>query len=399
MTRITILVLAVMFHLQLPAQVNSQRGYILTNEGDTIRGLIDYRSDTKNAQTCLFKADGATEYHEYAPSEIIGYRLDNGGAYYVSRTFPVDGSEQTFFAEFLLKGGISLYRHEAKDGEYFYFVDTNGKVATMKNQTNIYEDNAQQIQTKRRSMLEAVQMFAQSPTAMENLWNSDYNAEKLTRITREYDEKYCTSEECIQYQYDAVKSSYIAMHFRFEVGIALGHVKAESFRDLNYIDPWEQNCVVPQIGIGFDFMLPRLSRHMYVQAMLQLGYWNLSKDYEINQRVRNGSLKFLNGELDLGLAYNFMPDSRVTPVLRGGVMIWKPFGKKSEGLDGYYIGNGNAIIGTPSIDARAGFYAGAGCDFKLGAHRLSTVLNYHYRNNTKSLFTASTVSLSIGYVL
>jgi len=46
-----------LFTLPISAQVNPQRGYILTNEGDTIRGTIDSRSETKNAQSCRFKAD------------------------------------------------------------------------------------------------------------------------------------------------------------------------------------------------------------------------------------------------------------------------------------------------------------------------------------------------------
>lgn len=397
--RKSLLLLAVLFHLQLSAQTNPQRGYILTNEGDTIRGIIDYRSDTKNALSCLFQADGATDYREYLPTDISGYRLDNGGAYYVTRTFPVEGSNQTFFAEFLIKGGISLYRYAGKADEYFYFVDSNGKVATMKSQANLYENNEQQIQVKRRSMLEATQMFAQSPSAMNSLWKSDYKAENLAKLTREYDEKYCTSEECIQYQYNARKSAYVIMHLRLEAGIALGQVTAEPFRDLKNVDTWKQSGIVPQVGIGLDMMLPRLSQNLYVQALLQLGYWNISKEADAAQNTKASSLKFINGEFDLGLAYNFMPDNKISPVLRGGIMVWKPFGKDSEGLDRYYVGSGNAMIGEQPIEVKTGFYAGAGCSFNVGEHKLTTVLNYHYRNNSRVLFKTPALSLSIGYVL
>lgn len=31
--------------IRLSAQVNPQKGYIITNEGDTIHGTIDYRSE------------------------------------------------------------------------------------------------------------------------------------------------------------------------------------------------------------------------------------------------------------------------------------------------------------------------------------------------------------------
>lgn len=81
---ITILLLS--FTLPLSAQVNPQRGYILTNKNDTIRGTIDFRSEAKNAQSCRFKADNASEYRSYQPGEIQGYRLDDDGVFYVTRT-------------------------------------------------------------------------------------------------------------------------------------------------------------------------------------------------------------------------------------------------------------------------------------------------------------------------
>jgi hypothetical protein len=406
-TRFLLLALAAMLNLHSSAQTNPQRGYIIMNDGKIITGMIDYRSDTKNAQSCLFKADGSTEYCTYLPTDIKGYRLENfddnktsGGVYYVTRTFPVEGKGQTFFAEFLLKGGISLYRHVEKSEEYFYFVDSNGKVATMKTLSESYSDSRQLTEAKRRSMMEATQMFAHSATAMKSLWNSGYNPERLTRLTREYNEKYCTEEECILYQYDANKSAYIDAHFRIEAGIALGFFKAECYRDLSNIEPLEKTCVVPQIGVGADMLLPRLSRNLYVQALLLVGYWTLSKDEEVKGwGTRKNSLKFFNGELDLGLAYNFSPEKRISPLLRGGIMMWQPLGKKAEGFEAYYVGAGNGLIDPPKINAKVGFYVGVGCDFKVNKHRVSTALNFQYRKNNPSLLNTSALSLSVGYVL
>lgn len=53
--------------LPIKAQVNPQPGYIITNDNDTLRGTIDYRTDAKNARSCLFMADGETSYKEYLP--------------------------------------------------------------------------------------------------------------------------------------------------------------------------------------------------------------------------------------------------------------------------------------------------------------------------------------------
>lgn len=46
------------------------QGYIITNEGDTIHGTIDYRSDAKNARECHFMAEGQDEYKTFVPDSL-----------------------------------------------------------------------------------------------------------------------------------------------------------------------------------------------------------------------------------------------------------------------------------------------------------------------------------------
>lgn len=105
---------AVLLCAALPAaaQMNPKAGYIITNEGDTIHGTINYLSAAKNAQACRFQKQGATDFRTYLPGEIRGYRLADNGIYYVTRTLPVDSVQKTMFAEYMLQGGMSLYRYE-----------------------------------------------------------------------------------------------------------------------------------------------------------------------------------------------------------------------------------------------------------------------------------------------
>ena len=52
------LLLLAMMPIQLVAQVNPQKGYIITNENDTIDGTIDYLTDAQNVKACLFQKKG-----------------------------------------------------------------------------------------------------------------------------------------------------------------------------------------------------------------------------------------------------------------------------------------------------------------------------------------------------
>ena len=67
------------------AQANPKSGYIITNNGDTIRGIIDFRTNERLSTQCDFWANGETEGKNYKPGEIEGFRFDDNGKYFVTR--------------------------------------------------------------------------------------------------------------------------------------------------------------------------------------------------------------------------------------------------------------------------------------------------------------------------
>ena len=68
----------------IQAQRDYRKGYIITNQQDTIYGWIDYRGDLRNAKTCSFKKTETDRATDYSPSDIAAYRfIDN--KYYVSK--------------------------------------------------------------------------------------------------------------------------------------------------------------------------------------------------------------------------------------------------------------------------------------------------------------------------
>ena len=57
-----VLLLCLMAVITVKAQTNPQPGYIITNENDTIRGIVNYLSDLRNMRGCHFRADGAEDF-------------------------------------------------------------------------------------------------------------------------------------------------------------------------------------------------------------------------------------------------------------------------------------------------------------------------------------------------
>ena len=110
------------------AQDNLREGIVITLQGDTLHGQIDYRTDAKNAQQCWFLSDDASDVHIYKPGEITAYRFLDNGRFYVSRSVPLpDGLQRTCFLEYVLSGKMSLYtvRIDAKD--YHFLEDESGR--------------------------------------------------------------------------------------------------------------------------------------------------------------------------------------------------------------------------------------------------------------------------------
>ena len=82
-------VLLAIFATTTMAQTNPKPGYVITNNGDTIRGNVDFRTNEKLSKQYVFWADGGSGGMTYKPGDIEGFRFDNGGKYFVTRRLNV----------------------------------------------------------------------------------------------------------------------------------------------------------------------------------------------------------------------------------------------------------------------------------------------------------------------
>ena len=395
MKKSILMLLTVIISMTANAQLNAQKGYIITNENDTLRGVIDYRSDSRNAKECHILLEGEQEYKTYKPGEIAGYGLENGGVYYVTRDFYINNTEKKMFAEFLLKGSISLYRHVDGVSEYYIFVNKDGETAVMESDKGnyTYNSNDEYVQAKRARMSDAAKMFNKSSATVEKLWKSEYKIKRIVSLTREYDENYCSEDgKCIQYQYDAKNSAHTKLVFFAEAGASCGMIKAGG---MGNVRNWKANCFVPQIGLGFDVMLPRYSKGLSIQAELLMSHWNASKDNPdvvTPDGTKKSSIKFTYGEIDLGMKYNFLTTFKVSPFIRGGILVCQSIGMHTKNLDPYYIAGQN-------VGGTLGWYAGLGTDVSVGKHRMRVSANYSYRKHSHRELTASSAGVNIAFAL
>ncbi len=100
------------------AQSDFRSGYIVTPSRDTIQGLIDYQSETKNASYVYFKRAQSAEPSRYESANLLAYGF-TGSKMYESKKIKLDNATSVIaFLELLVKGKISLYH--LKDDDRFY---------------------------------------------------------------------------------------------------------------------------------------------------------------------------------------------------------------------------------------------------------------------------------------
>lgn len=360
------------------AQQNPMRGYIITHEGDTIQGTIDFLSRSKCTWGCSFRKEGESEFKEYSPTDIAGYRLQDNGVYYVSRTFPLNGTNQTFFAEYLLQGGISLLRYQ--EGEFdavFYLVDDSGHVAVVKDYGDLSQYRPEEATSHKRAALkEAMAMMSQSQTAMKRLWNEDITAKKLLSITRQYNNDYCASSgECVEFEYNAKKSASSTMHFL----VSAGGVFGKFHRKRPYADAFSMSASAWRAAVGLEWTFPRMNENVAFQTLLSYSKWYSSTH-----------LDFSNITLHVGANYSLSHSKRLVPIVLGGLSV-----------AGNFVDGSLTTISSNTSDFELpvdlGVYVGGGVSCPVDGHVLRLTAQYEHPFIHRDDW-ASGVSVNLGLV-
>ena len=376
-------------------QTNPKHGYIITNENDTITGIIDYRTDTKNANLCVFKSAEDDVFKAYGPQDIKGYRIKDNGVFYVTKTFPVDGVESTFFAEFLLRGNVSLYHYRRFGTDYFYLTDQKGKVAALRETGILYAGRVEQLAAQRQKVREVSHMFQNSQETLQKLWTTPkITSDFLIQLIKEYNQKFFPEAGPSEvFSVREHTSSVIEARLRIEAGIGINEMTIWPYSDNQ--PPLNITGISPIIGIGTDVRLPRFSKNLILQATVYYSYCRGSKEPDKSAVYKHRhELQFHDVGLQVGAAYSFFSEKRVSPVIRGGTSLNYFIGPKTKNMKGYYDVARYDTNKTVSIR----YYAGLGAEVKMGHHKASLTGNFVMRNYGTLGIRAKMWTMNLGFI-
>lgn len=376
-----ITLLLCMLSLTAGAQVNPERGYIITCENDTLWGMIDNRTEDRNWRRCSFKQDGSETWEKYTPALANGYRLLDNDRFYVSKILTINNQQVWCFAEYMVKGALNLYYIP---GERYFFENERGEIA----EYYFYLDESMpgNFKEEKKKIVEPLQqMMKKSPAASKMIKKERMEKKQLIEIAQQYNEDIRKNGEGVDFMFDTKNDrnklllrAFAGMEHTSEYEVVawgkdvMGNLQAYTATTSH---------TSPVFGIGADMELNRVFRGLVAQ--LQAAFYKesftvpvqKSKDYIVDANVKNSHIC-----IDAGLAYYFgAPTAKVKPCVRAGMAI--------DRLNGETTGDMPFIQGNGKI----GMYGGAGVLVQTGKLGIELDLTYRQESDasTRKAFFAT----------
>ncbi|MCU4163659.1 hypothetical protein [Carboxylicivirga caseinilyticus] len=300
------------------SQTDLRPGYVITNDLDTIYGLVDYRGDIRNMKFCSFQQEGQQEIKQFNPKEIFGYRF-NDGKYYVSKYINNEHVKDTVLVEFLLKGIRSLYFYKSAD-YYAYFIDSEeyGMIELESNDIAYEKDGVQLVGNNKKYIGLLTYALKDCPELKSDINNSVLTHKSLINITKKYHDYKCDDESCIIYEKEQPILSVLLMPY---IGYAITTYKVQD----PYIELFDFDASHSLVGgLDIQFIVPRLNERLTLFTKVQInkdefhGYYNEQRiGLEYNNYATIKNTRLLTGG---GLQYTY-PKRKFRPSL--GIGLYK----------------------------------------------------------------------------
>jgi len=299
MKRITLSILFCLISIvTINAQSNYKKGFLVTNDNDTLIGLIDFRTDTENSLKCDFKINELDSTKTFYPGDIASFWFLDQGKRYESKNVILNNKPQVFFLEYLVQGIINLY-YLGQDNGYYFFEKEDGSMVSMTKkpdeiiQSTIKEDNVY----KGKLGYVFKDYF---PLAQQTV-NATFDRKSMIEFTEKYHEKMCESgESCIIFEND-YKKKYTEYTFTLFSGFEYNslNLRAEYFSNLY--------SKSPVIGAEVEFSDPRFSSALGLVLSFNLSKISGACDYGVeNKYYYRYDYSALKSTYNLGVKYKLV---------------------------------------------------------------------------------------------
>lgn len=261
------------------AQKNYKSGYVVTLQGDTLKGFIDYREWVNTPSEIKFKADAAT-------GQIQTFSVDNAAAFTVtgletyqrftvnvsmnsiSAVQPIFGNDtaansKTVFLRVLIRGDkVNLYSYSDDAKVRYYYAEKNSTPAEfiyflIKNDDGTITPNK-----RYRPQLTylALKFNANKPSVMQAIAKAEYNEFDLVNIIKQINGKISV---------ESTSNGNSGSQFFIGGGINYAHIKFGGLKFANS-GTTDSQTPMPYLNAGFNYFINNTTRKFFVTVDLSL---------------------------------------------------------------------------------------------------------------------------------
>jgi hypothetical protein len=264
--KVLCLILIIFFPSVIFAQSNYHAGYVVKTNGDTLKGLINYKEWERSPRSIEFKANEGDKQQVFNPSTIKGFQVTGMETYIAyaglvsmnKTTFPnlpngLDTSKKidTIFLRQLATGNhITLYSNSDNIKTRFFIAATSSQPVELKYYEYYDEYNeAVTLPIYRGQLLIYINEFNQGNNKLIDMANNArYDAVDLEPFANAINNSGATTKK---------KSST-----RLFVGFAMNKTATETANVIYFSAPTNYSTIAPKISIGIDIF-----NNPYVQQL------------------------------------------------------------------------------------------------------------------------------------
>jgi hypothetical protein len=250
------------------AQENYISGYILKLNGDTLKGLVDYRNWAKNPNIIRFKITTADNVREFKPLDIAGFGAKD--EIYKSAVVKVDGSSKngiisespmfsfrtdTAFLQTFYQGSKSLYFYKDRNDQDNFYIYNNSVYELLE-----YKKYIKKGSDEHEFLTENKRYVGQLLVYLQDCKNIDVKLKKIA-----YTDK--SLQSLFEYYYSQKKTETVVKRTNEKFKLEFGIVAGISMIDLRFVsassvfDPLPKakfgNTLSPVGGLSLNVVIPR----------------------------------------------------------------------------------------------------------------------------------------------
>jgi hypothetical protein len=258
------LLMGMLLTLTIAGQKNFLPGYVITWQGDTLKGSIDYRNWGKNPDSFVFLDSRSGQQVIYLAGDVRRVYVNN--EYYNSAVVKINErindmdvvvlewtpkvTLDTVLLLSLIEGDKSLYHLKLPNREDYFFYKDGDSIRTYLYSTFVtMKDNQRYLSHDNKYIGQMVLYFADCPFIKDRVYKAEYTMKSMRGV---YDEYY----ECRGIEPTYEIPAFKPLEFGIMTGGSLSHIE---YREL----PWQvgpsgfPNSLDFTAGVFLNIIIPR----------------------------------------------------------------------------------------------------------------------------------------------